>query len=306
MQKISNVVMQKMINANLTSLEINFILVIARVQADDGTVEGVYYKDIIEQLSCSVQQFYNMLTSLQEKGIIECHKASYYDYDIRILDNVMENEYDRKHGYISLSKGLFCEEFMELKAGEKLLAMELLRRQDIQFKKLKKPSLCFNVDTLYEKFCGMLQVTARVLRQYLKSLKEFFSIGIKDGKYYITPLKRSYSPDTGIDAPSDADRYNEHVVKVDCRRQRIDTEGYGPESLKETARLIKQYGIMAIEKGMDIVTLVRQSISESVDKAGTYKAQKRRLEYKLVHKIVRQHIDSGIMNTNEDAAYPEW
>lgn len=292
MQKISNVVLQKMINANLTSLEINFILVIARVQANDGTVEGVYYKDIIGQLSCSVQQFYNMLSSLQEKGIIECHKASYYDYDIRILDNVMENEYDRKNGYISLAKGMFCDAFMKLKAGEKLLAMELLRRQDIQFRKLKKPSLCFNVDTLYEKFCGMLQVTCRVLRQYLTSLKEFFSIGIKDGKYYITPLKHSYSME--IDAPSDADRYNEHIVLIDCRRQRIDTEGYGPEALKETARLIKQYGIMAIEKGIDIVKLVRQGISESVDKAGSYKAKQRRLEYKLIHKIVRQHIEAGI------------
>ena len=40
----------------------------------------------------------------------------------------------------------------------------------------------------YEVFTKLLHVTKRVIRCYLHSLRRFFSVGIKDGLYYITLL----------------------------------------------------------------------------------------------------------------------
>lgn len=258
----------------------------------------MYYKEVTERLSCSYQQFYNILRALERKGIIRYTKASYYDYDVEILDNALYDEDGFNEGYISLSKGLYCEEFMKLRAGAKLLGMELLRRQDIQFHKLRKPSLCFKTETLYEKFCGMLHVTKRVLLGYLEELREFFSIGIKDGKYYITPLKSAYSREEG---PSDSARYQENEVRACCRRNRIDRTSYSPDALRDTAYLMTQYRLRALEKGMDIVGLVLDTIIESVEKGGKYKASERRLEPKLIHRLLRQKLDANIIPEGREA-----
>lgn len=292
MRKISYKVFQKMIEARLSSLEIDFLLTIAKCQSESGRVTGVYYRDICEEIECSYQQFYNLLRSLAQKGIISYKKASYYDYDITILDNSLSCTEERRQGYINLSKAMYCKDFQKLRAGSKVLAMELLRRQEIQFKKLQKPSLCFKKSTLYERFCSLLGVTKRVLLYYLQELRAFFSIGVKDGKFYITPLKHSYSEQYGR---SDAELVQEHEVLANCRRNRINPVGYSADAVHDTARLITQYTQIALERGMDAAKLVMQTIRDSVGKEGDYKAAKRELQPPLIHKLLRQKLDAFIV-----------
>lgn len=292
MRKISYKVFQNMIAAKLSSLEIDFLLTIAKCQSESGRVTGVYYRDICEEIECSYQQFYNLLRSLSQKGIISYKKASYYDYDITILDNSLSCIEERRQGYISLSKEMYCKEFQKLRAGSKILAMELLRRQEIQFKKIQKPSLCFKKSTLYERFGNLLGVTKRVLLYYLKELKAFFAIGMKEGKFYITPLKRSYSEQYGA---SDTALLQENDVRACCRRHRIDPAGYSIAAVRDTARLITQYAQIALERGMNAGKVVMKTICDSVDKSSGYTASKRELQPPLIHRLLRQTLDSYII-----------
>lgn len=287
MQKISLKVFEKMTSAGLSGLEIDFLLEIGKKQDISGCVRGVYYRDLTEELHCSIQQFYNLLHSLSAKKIISYTKATYYDYDVVILDNDFSGEDSYRQGYISLNKGLFRKKFRELKANEKLLAMELFRRQDTQYRKIKKPSLCFKLETMMQSFTKFLGVTARVLKRYLKALKDYFSIGIKDGYYYITPLKATYSRDE--EAPTDDQIYSRNEVKAVCRRNRIE-EG-SAEALKETASYIQQYACLAHDAGLDVVEVVTSCILRSVDKTyQTFRARERKLEPLLIHKLIRMEI----------------
>ncbi len=85
MQKLSVIVLEKMIKANVTSKEIDFLLYIARFQNEYGIIQGIYYRDIMDYIHVSHQTFYDCKKSLEEKGIIECVKNSYYDWDIELI-----------------------------------------------------------------------------------------------------------------------------------------------------------------------------------------------------------------------------
>ena len=142
-------------------------------------------------------------------------------------------------------------------------------------------SIRMGVKRLYEKFTKLLGVTQRSIREYLHSLRKFFSIGIKDGKYYITYL-HSVFRDDGEKAE---DTWNyEHLVKKECWRNHI---AYDETSLKETAFLVKQYrqlggGAKALIK---IVMLCIQKSVEGVE------CRDRTLQYKYIHKLVKRCLD---------------
>lgn len=300
MQKISSVLLGKMIAGKLSSLEIDFLLLIGRIQDDTGLATGVYYRDVTKKLKCSNQQFYNILRSLAQKELIVCRKSSYYDYDIQILENDFSNPEAYQKGYISLKKGMFCEKFRSLKAGEKLLAMELLRRQEIQYRKIQKNSLCFKVSTVLKIFGTMLGVTARVLRGYLKHIMEWFSVGVKDGKYYITPKKAAYEEPFGTF--SDQAVCDQNIICTICHRNRIQTDGYNQDAVKDTAELLTQYRAIAEHAGIDLVDAIRVCILRSVDKTkDTFVAKGRRLEQKLVHKLLKIHLLPKIPETGMEA-----
>ena len=288
MQKISYTVIKKMIDSKLSSLEIDFILYIGRFQDNSGTASGIFYKDTCQELGCSYQHFYNILRHLEQLSIIEAVRCG-NDYDVKLLDNCFEDGEDYKKGYVSLSHGLFSPAFRKMKAGEKLLAIELFRRQDAHFHRTRKLSLCFFTKTLKESFCALLRVTKRVLLGYLKTLKEYFSIGVKDGKVYITAKKCAYSKRE--DHKTDPELYNEHEIRVICRRNRIDPEAYDANAAADTAKLYAQYAEQAVRAGMDIREAVRECILRSVDKKErTFRAKERRLEPKLVHKLLKLRI----------------
>ena len=96
-----------MIKANVTSKEIDFLLYIARFQNEYGIIKGIYYRDIMDYIHVSHQTFYDCKKSLEEKGIIECVKNSYYDWDIVILDNNFKGKENYGRGYVSLHKSLW-------------------------------------------------------------------------------------------------------------------------------------------------------------------------------------------------------
>ena len=114
---------------NLTNKEMDFFLYIARYQDLAGNVPGVHNQDVCKHTGMCKQSFYTVLRSLQKKGIIEYRKCSEIDYDIHIVDNDFSYDGAFQEGYINLHREVFhLERFKKLKANEKYLLFELLKR----------------------------------------------------------------------------------------------------------------------------------------------------------------------------------
>lgn len=224
---------------NLTHKEMDFFLFIARFQDIYGFVPGVHNRNVCKRAGMCKQTFYVAMRSLERKGIISCRKNPQHDYDIWILDNDFSYPGAFREGYINLHRQVFRQKyFLKLKANEKYLLMELLKRTH-------ENSSSYQVGTqkFYKTFCEMLGVTKRVIRAYLHSLRKFFSVGIKNGKYFITYLHSVFNREEkkGVE-----EQEFEHYVAVQCRRAKL---AYTAEALAGTARLIKQYRRIAWPDG---------------------------------------------------------
>lgn len=271
--------MAEMIAAGVTSKEFDFLIYVSRFQGEDGKVDGIYYKEVCENMNISHQGFYDIKNSLEKKGIIKSEKNSRIDHDITILGNSFENTENFQESYINTNHNIFQEEdFFQLKAGTKLLAMEMMK-----LSYAGKGKAVIGKEKFYEKYCRLFRVKKRVMRIYLMQLKKFFSVGLKDGKYYITPLVKVYrKPGT----KTETERYAEHRIKTIGRRNRMDISD--KKAVRDTAILAGQYRNAALQAGMDIWNVIREAISRSLDKLNesyhTYKI--RMFKPKLIHKLI--------------------
>jgi hypothetical protein len=279
MQKLKVCVLDNMFEKKLTKAEIDFIVLISRFQNDHGIVEGVYYKEICSELEISNQTFYDIKNALIEKNIIKAIKGSYTDWNIQINNNDCSDPESFKDNYINTNHDMFyTKEFFSLKAGEKLLAMHFLK-----ISQAGRGSYNIGVSKFYDKYMKLLGITKRVLQNYMSSLKEFFSIGIKDKQYWITPLTKVFRKyGTGR---TEVSNYNKHIGETICRREKVK---YNTHALEDTVALLKQYRNILLNKAE---TMLHKAVKLSIEKANEnvknpYK-WKRVLQPKLVHKILR-------------------
>lgn len=274
-----------MIEQKCTANEIDFLLYISRFQDSTGRVAGVYYRDVCDAIGVSIQGYYDIRDSLARKGFIEYFKCDYSDCDIVIKGNAYTGEDYNRAGYINTNHNIFfCQEFKELKAGAKVLAMKLMMITfagkgyfEIGVKKF------YDKETGYQKRFG---VSRRVMRSYLMSLKPLFSIGIKDGKYYIEPKKIIYR---AKGSKEEAERYREKGTQVVLRRNRIKEPGEGEQAIRD---LFKQYEKTADEEKRNLVQLISQAVSKSLEiiNAGKSWLQYKFINIKLVHKLLRMEL----------------
>ena len=282
MQKIKYCVLDKLLRADLSRAEMDFILHISHYQDDSGCVSGIYYRDICNALQISYQTFYDVLHSLQEKEIIAVTKAYYGDWDVTILDNSFQ---DGITGYVSTGDDLFLDpEFQKCGPKEKLLALEFL-------KIAKNPSnggkYKIGKEKLYEKYCKLLSVTKRVFLRYLHRLRKFFSMIVTEGIYYIRPGKNYREKNKGR---TDTELLREHVKRFVLRRNRAT---YTEEEGKDVARLLTQYASTVPDIRL-LIRLISEAVLESIRirNAGIRNRYKwnRRLNPKFVHKILQEKI----------------
>ena len=284
MQKIKNSIVDRMIAQKCTANEINFLIYVSAYQDITGRVTGVHYKDVCDATGMSIQGYYDTKASLEEKGFIVCEKCDYSDCDITIVGNAYDGEKYNRGGYINTSHNIFSQnEFYQLKAGAKLLALKLLI---ISFS--GKGFFEIGVKKFYDKENGYqtrFGVGKRVMRSYLMSLKPFFSIVIKDGKYYITPKKNVHKNAT---SGAEVERYREKAVEVVLRRNRIKETGTGKEELYN---LFKQYDAKAETEGIHLVSLMDRVVKKSLEiiNQGKTWIKYKIVNIKLIHKLLREN-----------------
>lgn len=265
---------------NLTNKEMDFFLYLVRRQDLKGWVYGVHNQAVCRATGMCKQSFYTTLYALQRKGIIRYEKHTDIDYDVLITNNDFSYEGAYQEGYISIHRQMFHRDtFCKLKANEKYLLFELMKRT---FE--GRSSYKVGTGKFYDIFTGMLGVTKRVIRYYLHSLRRFFSVGIKNGLYYITYLHSVFSAKEakGVEAQE-----FEYYVEVQCRRNQIQ---HTPKDLEETASLIKQYRRIVLETGgqlHDLKVLLARAIQDSVS---GIERKHRTLQHRYVHKLLKELI----------------
>lgn len=277
MQKLSNTIIDKMITMQLTSAEVNYMIFISRFQDDNGRVRGVYYRELCQEMDMSYQTFYNVKESLVKKGFITCHKENKIDHDITIVNNIFKDKADINKGYVNTNHKIFYDKnFLKLKAGAKLLAMEIIRMSYAgkgQFKIGKQ--------NFYDKYTKMFQVSKRVIRTYLMSLKEFFSIGIVLGNYYMRP--KSQKVYRQPEQRSEADHFLEHNITAAFRRQRIDS--ITGEEFSDLITIYHQHKHQALKFGKDMLNLLYHAIEQSVEVL-----KDKLVRPKLIHKLIIEEL----------------
>lgn len=286
MQRISVEILEKMFRSKLTRCEINFLLCVSRYQDQGGHVRGVYYREIAKEMHSSYPQFYAAMRSLEAKGFLLCEKNSYYDYDITILGNdyrkndIYEDTKEnlKRKPYINTRHEIFYSgAFLKMKPGAQLLAMDFMG-----LTRLNKNTHKIGTENFFEKYKGLLGVTKRTLRVYLTQLKEFFSIGIKGGLYWIRAKVHVYR-DGGN---TEMENYNEQQIRTECRRNKIKV--MDETEVKEVRKLFQQYGRQAAAAGRDILEIVREGIRHSIDPCEKLASREPVLKNRLVHIWVRK------------------
>lgn len=234
---------------NLTSKELDLLLFIARFQDEKGNVESIYYKDACRELKMCKQSFYNALSGLERKGIVRYMRTPESDYNIKILNNdFSQGKEDYQKGYIMLNRRVFrSKSFQELKAREKYLLIRLMQETHLcrGMYKIGRKKFC-------DKYKEELGVSARMIRRYLHSLKEFFTVRLVKGIYRISYIADKFAKRT----ESTLRQTREHLAAKILRQA-----GYKRQwrsHVIELADLIQQYEGKASAQGYQISNLLRQ------------------------------------------------
>ena len=229
---------------NVSRTEMNIFLQCVRYQDEEGQVVGAYYKYFMDLLGFkSKQTFYNVLRSLSEKKLLSYTQNVKGDYDIHVENQAYVHQ--EKPDYIDLNKVIFqSKEFFRLKAHEKYMLLDLMRSTA-----LNKGIRVIRVEEFYQKYCKALQVSKRIIQIYLHTLRKYFSVHIKDGKYYIKFLggklfekpKRAVKGkrSTYISNNTAVDQQREYIGTVLLRRKQLARKRQ--EDALELGKLMYQY-----------------------------------------------------------------
>lgn len=299
MQRINLKVFKSFFEKDLTGKEIDFLIVLSMYQDITGTVQGVHYREMMEEAGMSAQSFYDCKASLVKKGVIRS-VGIYCDYDITIIGNdfSMYTEEDYRSGkvkYLSTACRLFRDtNFRRLKPKQKLLVMDLyniqsagmpngvntyrIRRENF----IQKYANTENADGTEKK--GLLDVTVRTLQKYLKMLRLYFSIGLKEGMYFFT-MRRQFMK-REISQKTEKTAVMEHILKAACRRNQIkDTD---PSEWKGILKVMenREKDIRAV----DVSNLIERMIAVINDSVLNPKKWKRRLKTSLFVKLLNETV----------------
>lgn len=284
MRKMKLDIFNRLSQCKLSRIDFALLIHLSLYQDDQGYISGIYYKEVCEALECSYQAFYDSIHKIERLKLIKINKWNRYDMDAIILGNSFEEEY--REGYMNMSYPIYrSKEFYRMRAGAQLLAMMVM-----QFCDTNNRSYQIGVKKFYKKYVEKLQVERRVIRGYLEELKAFFSVGEKDGKIFITPLKRAlYASDHGTDQAV----LNGHKVKTECRRNRI--KQVSSKEVKDTAELfvqykrqIKEYNETHDYNPITPTRIIQRSLEVMNTTVKKMSQWKRELRPKLIHQELRR------------------
>jgi hypothetical protein len=219
MQKLMKTVIDKMIAAGVSDVELNLVLYVARYQDSHGCVAGVHYRDVCENAGMCPQSVYNSLAKLESSGIISAASSGFGDRDIQITGN--KDAYGlglgggKNPAYLSLQHPVFADRaFLKMKPNAKLLAMLVL-----VYAGAGGGRYAIKKELFYDSYTQIFRVKKDTLRRYLFQMRRFFSVYIKNGQYHFVPKRGVMAAPGGeTGSESDTDLLVKHLVKTGWRR----------------------------------------------------------------------------------------
>lgn len=292
MQNLKNSFLDLMMESRLSRAEVDVLLEMSHYQDDYGKVYGVFYRSICKSVNISYETFYTTLESLASKKLIHIEKNCKGDRDVTFINNDFSYPGARDEGYIRTGHYLFDNsKFKSLKAGEKLLAMQLFRITGAG-----KKFYQVGIDFFTRRYMELFGIKLRTLRLYLSHLKDLFHIKIKKRNYIIRPIMEEcvYKE---LEAPTtDLKRLSEHLIRTACRRNKAH---YTEKTYDGMMELLRQYSystekqLESFRKNLAKIFLeaVRRSVAYECDWPDEPRSvplvQGKWLNHKLIHKLMR-------------------
>lgn len=262
MAKLKNSYIDRMMEAKLSSREIDYLLYICALQNGLGTVQGVYYRDVCAAAGISVQKFYDIRDSLAGKGLIRWQKDHYSDITVTLVGNDFCGQEDYEQGYLNVSaKDFASAKFRSLKAGAKLLYLYMQR-----FLNGKHMS----VENFYSSFCRLLGVGRKAVQEYLRQLKAnsllFVSRKRNRAQHYEMTVKNSTAIDRKKEErAAEKKKFYRNLAAMLRRHFRKELSGDGEKDRKVTediVRLLDTYKNRGISGRFGIIL---QAVRDSIE-----------------------------------------
>jgi hypothetical protein len=227
----------KLLQGNRTSIEIDMLLHLSKLQDKYGRITGIHYAEVSAALNISFKSFYDTLETLQSKGDITVYSTDnsrawrwYKGINIIINDNdYSKGEYEQNRYLNTNLDFLYQKAFRILTAKEKQLVLNLLAVKDIRQGKEKK----FKLDTLL-RYSGI--TNKYLLAEYLEHIKQLLHIKELAGLIIIGLTRESSKARTAA-----TETYIINRIKTYCRQSKIN---YILKDLKDIYTLFVQYGEM--------------------------------------------------------------
>lgn len=171
-----------MVNKRCSKKEIDFILLIAQWQQENGVIYNVHFSNVIDELDIHQKTFYDLLNRLENKGIIAYEKCRVGYYHITILDNDFSDKIYKDVSYININRAfLFGEQFRSFKACVKLVILNLLLNGLYKNKVIEKK---YSKKTI-AKYAGISHFNYELINEIIDALFDF-----KEGETTVFDIKQ--------------------------------------------------------------------------------------------------------------------
>ncbi len=267
---------------SLSSLQIDVLIaLIRRSNERNAYVRGVYYQDIVKEVGCCNQSFYNSLRTLQEKGLIKFRKESELDYDVYICGNEYPQMNYSEERYVNFSFNIYqSKAWKRLKGHEKYLFFYFYKNT---FRTDVGKTMKLNKKNFYDEMTKKLGVTHHVLRRYLHQLKLFYAIGTVNGNLYVT-RKNILRKNEKAKRAEEKWMLGQYIVSQ-CQRLHIRYEEKTIEGLVELVRLKRKN---FAKHGTEVVLgLILKYIEKSIE---GYRPKDRELSGGYINNLVSDKV----------------
>lgn len=280
MQKLKYTIINRILNEQLSGVEIDILLYIARYQDETGKVSGVYYQDIVSATFNHKTQIYRAIKNLENKKFILREKNNRYDMDITILDNDFTGKNFRGNGYMRVNKKIFLNgDFFRMKAKEKILTLQLIKNCN----SAANDTYTVRRTKFLEMYRDIFGVQIRSLGNYIKTLKKYFNFYLKNGIYHIKCLKTKVEWNEREELPpSDREMVYTQEVNKALRRNRMNGN---TDEKRELRTILNQYSDKQNPLIVDLTEIIKKAITMSNE-------IENKLNIKLIHKLVRETVNS--------------
>ncbi|MFV0527194.1 MAG: hypothetical protein ACK5MN_00505 [Lachnospiraceae bacterium] len=261
----------------LTKTELDFIVFLARRQDESGRVTGVHVRTVCEdkKIMCK-QSFYNVLGSLCKKGFICYTRTSNYDYDIMIIGNRKWKPGDTD-GYVNLNRQIFRKkEFRSMKSKEKYMLFDLLRLTGQNQGVYEK-----NFERFYKHYGELLKVSVRVIRNYLHTLKNFFTIYRKGTNRVVRYNDQTFRKEN----TTEVGKLRKHLAEVYLRR--AGATGDQSTSTDIIEDLLAEFDEKVESSGHDPAKTFTDAIHQIL-------SEKKELTAAYMNKLIHQRIETTV------------